>query len=80
MKLNFDYKNDGTWHKYCVHCHAETVERIYKGDKTYQLCSTCGETHERTIVINPSIKWWVSDEDELMHESTGVFIRNPEHN
>lgn len=78
MKLNFDWQNDGRYHQYCAHCHAETVERVYENDKTYYFCSTCKRRHERSIVIDPAVKWWVADDGEYWHESAGVFIRNPE--
>lgn len=78
MKLNFDWDNDGKYHQYCVHCHAETVERIYEGEKTYYFCDTCKERHDRSIVIDPAVVWWVADDGEYWHESGGVFVRNPE--
>lgn len=78
MKLNFDWKNDGKYHQYCTHCHAETVEREYKDGKTFYYCETCKQRHERSIVIDPAVKWWVADDGEYWHESEGVFIRNPE--
>jgi 8-oxo-dGTP pyrophosphatase MutT (NUDIX family) len=61
-----------------MHCHAETVERVYEDNKTYYFCSTCKKRCERSIVIDPAIKWWVADDGEYWHESEGVFIRNPE--
>lgn len=76
MKFNFPFKDDGKRHQYCVNCHAETVERVYKDGRTYHLCSTCGETNERALVINPAIKWHVAPDGEMHHESTGVFIRS----
>lgn len=78
MKLNFGWKNDGTYHQYCIHCHAETIERVYEDGKTYYFCNTCKQRHERSIVIDPAVTWWVADDGEYWHESEGVFIRNPE--
>jgi 8-oxo-dGTP pyrophosphatase MutT (NUDIX family) len=78
VKLNFTWKDDGQYHQYCAHCHAETVERVYEDDKTYYFCSTCKQRHERSIVIDPAVKWWVADDGEYWHESSGVFVRNPE--
>lgn len=77
MKLNFEWKNDGEYHQYCAHCHAETIERVYEDGKTYYFCSTCQKRHERSIVIDPAVKWWIDDDGEYWHESTGVFVRNP---
>lgn len=78
MKLNFDWKDDGQYHQYCINCHAETIERVYEDDKTYYFCSTCKQRNERSIVIDPAVKWWVADDGEYWHESEGVFVRNPE--
>lgn len=78
MKLNFDWKDDGKLHKYCMHCHAETVERFYEDSRTYYFCNTCKMRHERSIVIDPAINWWIADDGEYWHESGGVFVRNPE--
>ena len=78
MKLDFDWKNDGKYHQYCIDCHAETIERIYEKDKTYYFCNTCKRRNERSIVIDPAIIWWVNKNGEYWHESEGVFIRNPE--
>jgi 8-oxo-dGTP pyrophosphatase MutT (NUDIX family) len=78
MKLNFEWSNDGKYHQYCACCYAETVDRVYEGGKTYYFCSTCKKRHERSIVIDPAIKWWVAGDGEYCHESEGVFIRNPE--
>lgn len=78
MKLSFDWKDDGKYHQYCAHCHAETVDRVYEDGKTYYVCSACKQRHERSIVIDPAVKWWVADDGEYWHESTGVFVRNPD--
>lgn len=77
MKLDFDWKNDGLYHQYCINCHAEAIERAYKDGKTYYFCSACKQQNERSIVIDPVIKWWIAEDGEYWHESAGVFIRNP---
>ncbi len=76
MKLNFKWENDGKFHQYCAHCHAETVERVYENGKTFYFCGTCKQRHDRSIVIDPAVKWWVADDGEYWHESAGVFVRN----
>lgn len=78
MKLNFSRKEDGKYHQYCLSCHAEKVERTYEEGKTYYLCNECGKTHDRSIVIDPAVKWWIDEEGEYWHESAGVFVRNKE--
>lgn len=77
MKLLFPWHNDGAYHQYCCHCHAETIERTYEMGKTYYVCSSCGQRGDRSIVIDPGVKWWVANDGEYWHESAGVFVRNP---
>ena len=62
--------------QYCAHCFSETVSGTSKGDRTYYTCSSCGETSERSLVIDDAIKWWVDDEDNFWHESVGVVVLN----
>jgi 8-oxo-dGTP pyrophosphatase MutT (NUDIX family) len=76
MKLNFDWKNDGKYHQYCIHCHAESVEKVVEDGKTCYFCATCKQRHERSIIIDLAIKWWITDDGEYWHESAGIFIRN----
>lgn len=78
IKLNFDWKDDGNYHQYCMNCYAETVERVYDNNRTYYFCKSCKQRHERSIVIDPTVKWWLGEDDEYWHESEGVFIRNLE--
>lgn len=78
MKLDFDWKNDGKYHQYCMHCHAETVERVIEDGKTYYFCKTCNQRHERSIIIDPAVKWWIANDGEYWHESAGIFIKNNE--
>lgn len=78
MKLNFPYENDGTYHQYCIGCHAETVERVRENNRTYYHCDTCQSHNERSIVIDPAVQWWTAKDGEYWHESAGVFVRNPE--
>lgn len=78
MKLDFDWKDDGQYHQYCIHCHAEAVEPVKEAGKTFYTCQKCRQKSERSIIIDPAIKWWIADDGEYWHESAGVFIRNPE--
>jgi 8-oxo-dGTP pyrophosphatase MutT (NUDIX family) len=77
MKLSPGQGDDGKYHQYCINCRAETVERIYDNGKTFYFCNTCNQRNDRSVVIDPAVKWWVAD-DEYWHESEGVFIRNNE--
>jgi len=78
MKLNFKWDDDDNYHQYCMECHSETINRVYKNGKTFYKCSTCDKIHERSIVIDPAIKWRVASDGEYWHESAGVFIRSNE--
>lgn len=76
MKLPFDYPKQG-YHQYCLNCFDEAVSVVHKNKKTYYHCSSCGQTNERSLVIDPKITSWLDDDREYWHESAGVFIKNP---
>ncbi|MCA9348960.1 NUDIX domain-containing protein [Candidatus Saccharibacteria bacterium] len=79
MKLDFDWQNDGKLHQYCIQCYAESVHKVVDEGKIYYFCASCNKRHDRLIVIDPKIKWWVGEGGEYWHESAGVFIRNHEY-
>jgi len=79
MKLDFNWKNDGNVHAYCIHCHAETVDRQRINGNTQYYCSTCNKYYDRWVKIDPEVKWWLSEDKEYWHESTGVFVRSPDY-
>jgi ADP-ribose pyrophosphatase YjhB (NUDIX family) len=74
MRLDFPWSNDGVVHQYCFGCRAEAVRRCRFEDRTYYLCGACGERHARSIVIDPGLRWWVGEDGEYWHESSGVFL------
>ncbi len=76
MKLNFDRKSDNEYHQYCIHCHKETIKPVQQDYKTLYECGNCHDTYDRSIVIDPAIKWWVDETDEYWHESAGMFIKD----
>src|SRR5256885_12277003 len=76
MKLNFNWSKDGQVHTYCIVCHNETVERRRVENKTQYYCSACDKMYSRWIKIDPSITYWIADDGEYWHESSGVFVRN----
>lgn len=77
MKITFPLPTDATYHQYCPNCTSEEINRIFEGDKTFYFCDSCQKKHERMIVIDPGIIWWVDDNtSEYWHESVGVFITN----
>jgi len=75
VKLDFRWDGDGGYHQYCVGCHAEAVSREYDdAGRTFYRCNRCGRRHERSIVIDPRVRWWVGADGEYWHESAGVFV------
>lgn len=66
------------YHQYCANCFAETVQAVINNARTYYACHHCGQTLERSIVIDPKIRSWIDKTGEYWHESAGVFVRNPE--
>lgn len=78
MKLDFQWPNDSNVHSYCVVCRNETVIRQKANGKTQYYCSTCRKPYDRWIKIDPGINWWISEDGEYWHESSGVFVRSNE--
>ena len=52
--------------------------RRTKGDETHFFCRTCRRCSERRVVLNGEFNWWVAGDAEIWHESSGVFVRNPD--
>ncbi len=78
MKIDFKIPSDNTYHQYCPVCRLEDIHEVTKGGKTYYFCKKCNQSHERMIVIDPKIVWWIDDSGEYWHESVGVIIKNEE--
>jgi 8-oxo-dGTP pyrophosphatase MutT (NUDIX family) len=77
VRLDFDWARDGRYHQYCAGCHAEAVSREYdEAGRTFYRCAGCGQRHERSIVLDPRVVWWVGADGEYWHESAGVFVLN----
>jgi len=77
VKLDFEWADDAGYHQYCAVCHAETVSRESdEAGRTLYRCWTCRRRHERSIVIDPRVRWWVGADGEYWHESAGVFVVN----
>lgn len=74
MKLDFKYKDDN-YHRYCIHCHHD-ITHVQQADPAFYECEQCGQRHERSVVIDPTIEWWVDQDKEYWHESAGVFIED----
>lgn len=62
--------------QYCLQCQSPKVLRIFKDGKTYYFCDNCQTTHERSLVIDNAIHWWIDSKDNYWHESVGVLILN----
>ena len=75
--MDFAWPRDGAYHQYCAGCHAEAVSREYdEAGRTFYRCGGCGQRHERSIVLDPRVVWWVDANGEYWHESAGVFVLN----
>lgn len=70
---NIDKTIDG---QYCFKCNSPRVERVFKDGRTFYLCSGCGATEERSLVIDNAINWWLDEENNYWHESVGVIVAN----
>lgn len=77
MKLTFAPPTDGQVHSYCINCQAETVDQITEDGRIRFSCRSCGQTHPRCLYFD-NRKYWLDDQKELWHESSGIFVRNTE--
>jgi ADP-ribose pyrophosphatase len=81
MKITFPVLKEGS-HRYCMVCHAaDTITNIEIDGQFKRKCSACGAVSDRYIHIGNNKDdaiWWIDENDELRHESAGVFVRNPE--
>lgn len=75
MKIDFTIPEDGNWHRYCVVCGIEDVEQINEGGIIKYRCNACGEVKERALYFDKH-RYWIDKNNELWHESSGVFVRN----
>ncbi|GAA1542491.1 hypothetical protein GCM10009678_26210 [Actinomadura kijaniata] len=73
MKLDVEVPGDGRRHQYCWGCRAETVSPE-RGAPSFT-CSTCGESHPRSLVVDPGTTWWVDGAGEYWHATAGIFVR-----
>jgi len=94
MKCLPDWRDDGQRHDYCINtaCHAPEPEKLSRGDclnaschvrrtgeeGIHFHCHACGQCNERRVVLDPHMVWRCADDCELWHESSGVFVRNPD--
>lgn len=75
MRLTFDVPQDGQVHQYCWGCHAEAVTWVRVDGRSRYDCAACGQRHERSVVVDPAVRWWLGPDHEYWHESAGVFVR-----
>lgn len=73
MRLDFDWSDDGRAHQYCFQCRVEAVGRVRVGGRTFYDCASCGHRSDRSVVIDPAVRWWTDSSGEYWHESAGVF-------
>lgn len=78
MKIKFELPKDNNYHQYCLYCNSESIKRVFRDNKTYYYCEACHQENERSLVIDPEVKWWTDENKEYWHESIGVFIKNPD--
>ena len=79
MKIPFELPSDGAIHRYWISCFSESVETTKIDGQRFDYCRTCEIAHPRSIIISPTIVWWIDNETgEYWHESVGVFMVNAE--
>jgi ADP-ribose pyrophosphatase YjhB (NUDIX family) len=78
MKVTFPLPNDGKEHIFCFYCHADGAKMVHDAKGHLELhCAVCGRTSQRCIYISKA-KYWLANDDELWHETGGVFVRRPD--
>lgn len=78
MIITFRPPDDGKAHEYCTNCQDETVERVGKNRRTRFRCGSCRRKDKRRIMFDPAMTSWIAADRIYWHESTGVFVRNPD--
>jgi 8-oxo-dGTP pyrophosphatase MutT (NUDIX family) len=76
VKLTFTPPDDGKVHTYCLHCHAEALTDVFVDGRLLFHCAHCNTTNERSLMIDPVIRWWTDETNEYWHEVAGVFLYN----
>lgn len=81
MQVDFSLPKDKETHKYCIECHKDGIQEVVRDGITMFVCPACGKVSERYIHIGNGLqdgKWWLDENNEMWHESVGVFVRNPQ--
>lgn len=75
MKVPFVLPDDGLRHEYCLNCGEEAVRWEARALRRSCVCHACGTRAERSLVLDPAVRWWVASDGEYWHETAGVFVR-----
>lgn len=76
MKINFSLPTDSKLHRYCIECNADGVEPLYIDGLKKYYCKVCKKTNDVSIYLGPTTKVWIDKNNELWHETAGIFVRN----
>jgi ADP-ribose pyrophosphatase YjhB (NUDIX family) len=60
--------------QYCWHCKSTNVTKRGKKRVSYY-CNNCKRTSGRVLIFDPNMKMYFDDQNRLIHESCGVFVR-----
>jgi len=74
MKFNFPLPTDNKVHIYCITCNTDGTLKTRKNNKTVFVCPN-GHDNERGLHYG-GVKFEIGEDNELLHESIGVFVRN----
>lgn len=65
--------------EYCIYCCVTNpTQNVIDGVKSFS-CETCGQTRDRVLIIDPTIRSWIDDEKRYCHESVGIILINTRH-
>ncbi len=83
MKITFPIpQNDDKQHELCSVCHQGNVYRFQDAEGIVKFeCPHCGAIKDRFLGIDNSPNgrvWWIDSDNEMWHESAGIFVRRPD--
>jgi ADP-ribose pyrophosphatase YjhB (NUDIX family) len=64
--------------RFCFTCREPDIQDVESDGKRTFLCTQCHSNNERYLVWDPKLIAYFNSGDELVHESVGIILQNPE--
>lgn len=75
MKIDFPI-NTTTLTNYCATCHHTLPVNIKPNEGGHYICTNCDAINSRIIIIDPTLQWWLDDQQTYYHASAGILLFN----